>query len=78
MLFLIDNYDSFIYNLKQYFGELGADGVVYRNDALSAGEALALEPEAICLSPGPCEPDLARICLDLIAAGRVPLFGICL
>ena len=74
---LIDNYDSFIYNLKHYFGELGADVVAYRNDALSAGEALALKPEAICLSPGPCEPDQAGICLDLVAAtaGRVPLFG---
>ena len=78
MLLLIDNYDSFIYHLKHYFGELGADVVVYRNDALSAGEALALKPEAICLSPGPSEPDLAGICLDLIAAGRVPLFGVCL
>ena len=77
---LIDNYDSFIYNLKHYFGELGADVVAYRNDALSAGEARALKPEAICLSPGPCEPDQAGICLDLVAAtaGRVPLFGVCL
>ena len=80
MFVLIDNYDSFIYNLKHYFGELGADVVAYRNDALSAGEALALKPEAICLSPRPCEPDQAGICLDLVAAtaGRVPLFGVCL
>ncbi|MFP6735139.1 MAG: aminodeoxychorismate/anthranilate synthase component II [Rhodospirillales bacterium] len=80
MLLLIDNYDSFIYNLKHYFGELGADVVAYRNDALSAGEALALKPEAIYLSPGPCEPDQAGICLDLVAAtaGRVPLVGVCL
>ena len=80
MLLLIDNYDSFIYNLKHYFGELGADVVAYRNDALRAGEALAFKPEAICPSPGPCEPDQAGICLDLVAAtaGRVPLFGVCL
>lgn len=80
MLLLIDNYDSFVYNLKHYFGELGAEVVVARNDALGVEEALALEPEAICLSPGPCEPDQAGICLDLIAAaaGKIPLFGVCL
>ena len=80
MILLIDNYDSFVYNLMHFLGELGADIEVRRNDALSAGEALALEPEAIVISPGPCDPDRAGICLELVekAAGRVPLFGVCL
>jgi anthranilate synthase component 2 len=80
MYLLIDNYDSFTYNLLHYLGELGAEVVVRRNDALSATEALALKPEGIVLSPGPCDPDRAGICLDLIsaAAGRVPLLGVCL
>ncbi|HYD97838.1 MAG TPA: aminodeoxychorismate/anthranilate synthase component II [Alphaproteobacteria bacterium] len=81
MLLLIDNYDSFTYNLVHYLGELGAETAVHRNDALSVGEALAMEPDGIVLSPGPCDPDKAGICLDLIAAAaerRLPLFGVCL
>ena len=80
MILLIDNYDSFVYNLMHFLGELGADIEVRRNDALSAGEALAMRPEAIVISPGPCDPDKAGICLELVekAAGRVPLFGVCL
>ncbi|HEY1612700.1 MAG TPA: aminodeoxychorismate/anthranilate synthase component II [Rhizomicrobium sp.] len=80
MLLLIDNYDSFTYNLVHYLAELGADVVVKRNDELSASDAMALRPDAIVLSPGPCDPDKAGICLDLIAAsaGRVPLLGVCL
>jgi anthranilate synthase component II len=80
MLLLIDNYDSFTYNLFHYLSELGADVVVKRNDELSAEEALALRPEAIVLSPGPCDPDKAGICLDLIsiAQGRMPILGVCL
>ena len=81
MFLLIDNYDSFTYNLWHYLGELGADVQVRRNDALSAEAALALKPEGIVLSPGPCDPDRAGICLDLIAKAakaRVPLLGVCL
>lgn len=80
MFLLIDNYDSFTYNLVHYLGEEGADVVVKRNDKLSADEALALAPEGIVLSPGPCDPDKAGICLELIgkAAGRVPILGVCL
>lgn len=80
MLLLIDNYDSFTYNLFHYLGELGAEIDVRRNDALSADEAMALNPQGIVLSPGPCDPDRAGICLDLIAkaAGRIPLLGVCL
>ena len=79
MLLLIDNYDSFTYNLWHYLGELGAEVVVKRNDALSVDEALALKPEAIVLSPGPSDPDRAGICLDLTRrAGRIPLLGVCL
>jgi len=80
MLLLIDNYDSFTYNLFHYLSELGADVVVKRNDELSAEEALALRPEAVVLSPGPCDPDKAGICLDLIATaqGRMPILGVCL
>lgn len=81
MLLLIDNYDSFTYNLVHYLGELGADVVVRRNDALDVAEALALRPAAIVLSPGPCTPQEAGICLDLIAGAaraRVPLLGVCL
>lgn len=79
-LLLVDNYDSFTYNLVHYLGELGAEAIVRRNDALSAADALALTPNAIVLSPGPCDPDKAGICLDLIkaAAGKVPLLGVCL
>jgi anthranilate synthase component 2 len=80
MFLLIDNYDSFTYNLFHYLGELGADVVVRRNDVLTVDEALALDPAGIILSPGPCDPDHAGICLELIAraAGRVPLLGVCL
>ena len=80
MILLIDNYDSFTFNLVHYFGELGAECVVHRNDVLTVDEALALDPEAIVISPGPCTPDEAGICLDLIqaAAGEVPLLGVCL
>jgi anthranilate synthase/aminodeoxychorismate synthase-like glutamine amidotransferase len=80
MLFVLDNYDSFTYNLVQYAGELGADPVVYRNDALTAEDVLALAPSAIVISPGPCTPREAGISVPLVraAAGRVPLLGVCL
>ena len=81
MLLLIDNYDSFTYNLVHYLGELGADVVVKRNDALDVQDAMALQPEAILLSPGPCDPDQAGICLALITAAsetQTPLLGVCL
>lgn len=81
MLLLIDNYDSFTWNLVHYFGELGADVVVKRNDALEVQEALALRPEAIILSPGPCDPAQAGICLPLTRAAAMadlPLLGVCL
>jgi anthranilate synthase component 2 len=81
MLLLIDNYDSFTYNLVHYLGELGAETRVVRNDRITVQEALALAPEAIVLSPGPCDPDQAGICLALTraAAGAgVPLLGVCL
>jgi anthranilate synthase component 2 len=80
MFLLIDNYDSFTYNLWHYLGELGAEVVVQRNDAITVDHALAMRPQGIVISPGPCDPDRAGICLELIrrAAGRVPLFGVCL
>ena len=81
MLLLIDNYDSFTYNLVHYLGELGADVVVKRNDALDVQAALALRPQAIVLSPGPCDPDQAGICLPLTLAAAeagIPLLGVCL
>ena len=80
MLLLIDNYDSFTYNLFHYLGELGEEAKVVRNDQIGAEEALGLKPHAIVISPGPCDPDRAGICLDLIAktGGRVPLLGVCL
>jgi anthranilate synthase component II len=80
MLLVLDNYDSFTYNLVQYAGELGADPVVYRNDALSVEAALALGPTAIVISPGPCTPREAGISVPLVraAAGRVPVLGVCL
>jgi len=77
---LIDNYDSFTFNLVHYFGELGAKVTVHRNDQISVEAAMAAEPDAIVLSPGPCTPHEAGICLDLIsaAAGEIPIFGVCL
>jgi anthranilate synthase/aminodeoxychorismate synthase-like glutamine amidotransferase len=80
MILLIDNYDSFTFNLVHFFGNLGAACVVRRNDTLSPNEAMAMQPEAIVLSPGPCTPSEAGICLELVkaAAGTVPLFGVCL
>jgi len=80
LVLLVDNYDSFTYNLYQYLGELGARTKVVRNDVMTADEALALEPGAIVISPGPGNPDQAGITLELIrkAAGRVPLLGVCL
>lgn len=80
MITLIDNYDSFTYNLVHYFADLGVDCRVYRNDRIGVEAVLAEHPGAIVLSPGPCDPDRAGICLDLIeaAAGRVPLLGVCL
>ena len=80
MILMIDNYDSFTYNLVQYLGELGAEVEVHRNDCISVDEAAALKPSHIILSPGPCTPNEAGICLDLIEQlkGRVPLLGVCL
>jgi anthranilate synthase component 2 len=80
MVLMIDNYDSFTYNLVQYLGELGAEVRVVRNDELDVDEALALEPERIVVSPGPCTPNEAGISVALIraAAGRVPILGVCL
>jgi anthranilate synthase component 2 len=81
MLLLIDNYDSFTYNLVHYLGELGADVRVERNDALSVQDAMGLRPEAIMLSPGPGTPDDAGICMAMIEAAhetRTPLIGVCL
>ena len=81
MLLLIDNYDSFTYNLVHYLGELGADVQVHRNDTIDVDTALGLRPDAIVLSPGPCDPDRAGICLDLTRAAAdagVPLLGVCL
>ncbi len=81
MLLLIDNYDSFTYNLVHYLGELGAEVEVHRNDALDVQAAMALRPSAILLSPGPCDPDQAGICLSLTEAAAetgIPLMGVCL
>src|SRR5210317_637522 len=81
MLLLIDNYDSFTYNLVHYLGELGAEVKVARNDALDVQQAMAMNPAGILLSPGPCEPDQAGICLALTQAAaetRTPLLGVCL
>lgn len=81
MLLLIDNYDSFTYNLVHYLGELGTLPVVHRNDALDVQAAMALRPSGILLSPGPCDPDQAGICLALTKAAaeaRIPLMGVCL
>jgi anthranilate synthase component 2 len=80
MIVLIDNYDSFTFNLFHYLGGLGADVVVYRNDKITPDRVMALDPEAIVLSPGPCTPNDAGICLDLIAkaSATVPVLGVCL
>jgi len=81
MLLLIDNYDSFTYNLVHYFGEIGEDVVVKRNDEITPQDAFSMKPDGIVLSPGPCDPDQAGICLALIEAvkdTKTPLFGVCL
>ena len=80
MLLMIDNYDSFTYNLVQYLGELGADVHVYRNDSISLQEIEELQPEKIVISPGPCTPNEAGVSIDTIRqfAGRVPILGVCL
>ena len=80
MIVLIDNYDSFTFNLFHYLGGLGADVAVHRNDKIAVKDVLAAEPDAIVLSPGPCTPNDAGICLDLIkqAAPSIPIFGVCL
>ena len=80
MLVIIDNYDSFVYNLVHFLGELGAQSRVFRNDAISVDDVLGLSPDAVILSPGPCDPDRAGICLDLVnaAAGSLPILGVCL
>lgn len=80
MFLIIDNYDSFTYNLYHFLGELGARIEVRRNDQISAEDALAMDPQGIVLSPGPCDPDRAGICLELIekVAGKLPVLGVCL
>jgi len=80
MVVLVDNYDSFAFNLVHYLGELGADVTVHRNDKVTVQDVLAAKPEAIVLSPGPCTPNEAGICLDLIgqASATVPILGVCL
>jgi anthranilate synthase/aminodeoxychorismate synthase-like glutamine amidotransferase len=80
-ILVIDNYDSFVYNLVQYLGELGADPLVHRNDALTVAEALALEPDGILISPGPGRPETAGITCELVVAAAdagVPVLGVCL
>ncbi|MFH0753514.1 MAG: aminodeoxychorismate/anthranilate synthase component II, partial [Candidatus Omnitrophota bacterium] len=80
MILMIDNYDSFTYNLVQYFGELKAEVVVYRNDAITVDDIVRLNPERIVVSPGPSSPDHAGISVDVIKmfSGKVPLLGVCL
>jgi anthranilate synthase component II len=80
MIILIDNYDSFTFNLVHYLGELGAEVAVHRNDKITSDQVVAADPDAIVLSPGPCTPKEAGICLDLItmAAETIPIFGVCL
>jgi anthranilate synthase component II len=80
MLLMIDNYDSFTWNIVQYLGELGAEVKVYRNDELTLAEIEAMQPEKIVISPGPCTPDQAGISVDVIKhfAGKIPLLGVCL
>ncbi|MBG1231660.1 anthranilate synthase component II [Aestuariivirga litoralis] len=80
MIILIDNYDSFTWNLYHYLGDLGAETVVHRNDKISVGQVISAEPEAIVISPGPGTPDKAGIIIDLVkeASGKIPVFGVCL
>jgi anthranilate synthase component II len=80
MIILIDNYDSFTWNLYHYLGELGAETVVHRNDKISVGQVMSARPQAIVISPGPGEPANAGIIVDLVkeAAGKIPVFGVCL
>lgn len=80
MILMLDNYDSFTFNLVQYLGELGAEVKVVRNDMISVNEVLELQPEKIVISPGPCTPNEAGISMDLIqaVAGKIPLLGVCL
>ena len=80
VLLVIDNYDSFTFNLVQYFGQLGVAQRVFRNDEITPAEALALDPDRVLISPGPCSPAEAGVSLDMIAAfaGRKPVFGVCL
>lgn len=79
-LFMLDNYDSFTYNLVQYFGELGAEVIVARNDEITLEEIEAMEPDLICVSPGPCSPAEAGLSIELIThfAGEIPILGVCL
>lgn len=80
MILLIDNYDSFTYNLVQYLGELGVEMTVYRNDKISIGEIERLNPDGIVISPGPCTPDEAGISVEVVNhfAGKIPILGVCL
>lgn len=80
VLLVIDNYDSFTFNLVQYFGQLGVEQRVFRNDEITPDEAVALNPDRVLISPGPCSPSEAGVSLEMIAAfaGKVPLFGVCL
>ena len=80
MILVVDNYDSFTYNLVHYLNELGAETLVHRNDAITVEQALGLKPQGVLLSPGPCTPNEAGICLDLLAAAPqdLPIFGVCL
>src|SRR3954462_8937169 len=80
MIVLIDNYDSFTFNLFHYLGELGAEVAVHRNDKITTDAVIAADPDAIVLSPGPCTPNEAGICLELVdkAAAKIPMFGVCL
>lgn len=80
MLLVIDNYDSFTYNLVQYFGELGVEQAVYRNDQISVEAAVDLNPERLMISPGPCSPNEAGVSIDMINAfaGKIPILGVCL
>ena len=80
MLLMLDNYDSFTYNLVQYFGELGEDVRTHRNDQITVAEIAAMQPDRICISPGPCTPNEAGISIDVIRhfGGKVPILGVCL